>query len=380
MHMWRLAIALSVGMAVPALATPLEFSTVNGHGGVPLVVVQTGNKQGPAILFIHGYSQSYLSWEKQLNDAGLQKDFHLIAFDLRGHSASAKPTEAADYGSEAWGGDVDAVIKATGDRKPVLVPWSYGGPVAMSYVRHHGVGGISGIDFVAAGTSLGGANPPPYMSTPEAKERMGCFMAMTSADIMANLAATKWFVGSLTAKPLPSSETEQILIYNMLTPGYVRAAMFKFQSDNKDLQGKITVPVLITHGEKDGVVPYQISVDNKKYLPGSALSTYEGIGHAPFLEASARFNAELAAFVSSAGKKIYRCGIVQCSMLEFLCRLFFTLLYQAEQAAALQHHPAKAGKLPRMPSTILLTATAERMIPNTRVITLTPVTPKIFMM
>ncbi len=295
-----IAAALIAGFAATASAAPLEFSTVKGYGDVPLVVVQAGNKQGPAILFIHGYSQSYLSWEKQLSDPALQKDFHLIAFDLRGHGASGKPSNPKDYVSEAWGGDVNAVIQATGNRTPVVVPWSYGGPVTMAYVRHYGVAGIAGIDFVAAGTSLGGRGPAPDMNDPEFKARMSRFMAMTSSDIMANLEATKWFVGSLSAKPLPAAETENILMYNMLTPGYVRGALFTFQPDNKDLQGKITVPVLITHGDKDGVVPYQTSVDNKKFIKGAALSTYEGVGHAPFLEAPERFNTELAVFVKKA--------------------------------------------------------------------------------
>jgi pimeloyl-ACP methyl ester carboxylesterase len=300
MHRLLATIVSAVAAVLAAQAHALEFSTVKGHGDVPLVVAQTGNKQGPAILFIHGYSQSYLSWDKQLNDPALQKDFHLIAFDLRGHGASAKPSDPAAYGVEAWGGDVDAVIKATGDRKPVLVPWSYGGPVTMSYVRHHGVTAISGINFVAAGTSLGGRGPAPDANDPAFKERMGRFMAMTSPDITVNLAATQWFVGGLTAKPLPAAETEAILIYNMLTPGYVRGAMFQFQPDNADLKGKIAVPVLITHGDADGVVPYVTSTDNARLIPGAMLSTYTGIGHAPFLEDPQRFNTELAAFVKKA--------------------------------------------------------------------------------
>jgi len=83
----------------------------------------------------------------------------------------------------------------------------------------------------------------------------------------------------------------------------VRGAMFQFQPDNKDLQGKITVPVLITHGDADAVVPYQTSVDTKALIKGATLSTYQGIGHAPFLEDPARFNAELAAFVRKTNGK-----------------------------------------------------------------------------
>jgi pimeloyl-ACP methyl ester carboxylesterase len=35
-------------------------------------------------------------------------------------------------------------------------------------------------------------------------------------------------------------------------------------------------------------------------IPDAKLSLYDGIGHAPFYEDAARFNAELAAFVSEA--------------------------------------------------------------------------------
>lgn len=290
------ALAASAG----AVAADVEISTVPGHNQVPLVVVEAGNRAGPPIVFIHGYSQSTVSWELQLADPDLLKNFHLIAFDLRGHGASAKPSGAADYGSEAWSGDVDAVIKAKAKAKPILVPWSYGGTVVMSYIRHRGQTNIAGVNFVAAGTALGGRQPPPNADDPAMKARIARFMAMTGSDLLANLDATRWFVGSLTAKPLPAADTERHLITNMMTPAYVRGAMLQFRPDNADLKGKLTVPVLITHGDVDAVVPYQTALDNKTHLPHAALSTYKDIGHAPFLEDATRFNRELADFVRAA--------------------------------------------------------------------------------
>lgn len=283
-----------------AAAVDIEVSTIAGYGSVPLVVVETGNRAGPPILFTHGYSQSYLAWESQLRDPALLRDFHLIAFDLRGHGGSAKPTSPSDYGSEAWAGDVDAVIKAKARAKPVLVPWSYGGPVTMSYVRHKGVGSIAGINSVAAGTALSGAGPAPVPNDPAIKPRLARFMAMAGPDTLANIDATRWFVASLTAKPLPADLSERAFITNMMTPGYVRATLLSFRPDNADLRDKVTVPVLLTHGDLDAVVPYQTSLDSKQHLPHATLSTYGGIGHAPFLESSERFNRELAEFVRAA--------------------------------------------------------------------------------
>jgi non-heme chloroperoxidase len=37
-------------------------------------------------------------------------------------------------------------------------------------------------------------------------------------------------------------------------------------------------------------------------IPGAKLSLYDGIGHAPFYQDAARFNAELAAFVREANR------------------------------------------------------------------------------
>lgn len=46
----------------------LEFTSVLTSDDVRLNVVQTGNPHGPAIVFIHGISQSWMSWIAQLTD------------------------------------------------------------------------------------------------------------------------------------------------------------------------------------------------------------------------------------------------------------------------------------------------------------------------
>jgi hypothetical protein len=61
-----------------------RFSTVLGAQGVPLNVVESGDPSLPAILLIHGFRQSYLSWIRQFGSE-LVTRCHLVAFDLRGH-------------------------------------------------------------------------------------------------------------------------------------------------------------------------------------------------------------------------------------------------------------------------------------------------------
>ena len=95
-----------------AYAENFVFSEVTGGGGVPLNVTEGGSPLGKEILFIHGVSQSYLSWLPQLNSDQL-KGFRLVAFDLRGHGNSAKPWNNEDYAdSRIWADDVAAVMAA----------------------------------------------------------------------------------------------------------------------------------------------------------------------------------------------------------------------------------------------------------------------------
>ena len=93
-------------VANPLVAAELEFSTVEGVGGIPLNVVQTGNRDGFGILLIHGFGQGALAFKNQLH-SDLAEEFHVVAFDMRGHATSGKPWRREDLvGSEIWGGDV----------------------------------------------------------------------------------------------------------------------------------------------------------------------------------------------------------------------------------------------------------------------------------
>ena len=64
----------------------------------------------------------------------------------------------------------------------------------------------------------------------------------------------------------------------------------------------LKLPVLVTHGVADKLILLAAAKHTAATIPGAKLSTYDGVGHAPFWEDTARFNAELAAFVRTAGK------------------------------------------------------------------------------
>src|SRR6202035_3141779 len=64
-----LAAALLVAMAQPGLAADLKYKpiSVKTPDGLTISAQEWGNPAGPEILFIHGFSQSHLSWMRQVD-------------------------------------------------------------------------------------------------------------------------------------------------------------------------------------------------------------------------------------------------------------------------------------------------------------------------
>src|ERR1700704_3712712 len=107
---------------------------ITGGEGISLHVVETGNPRGRPILFIHGFSQCWLAWSRQLS-SDLADSYRLVAMDLRGHGLSDKPREGyAD--SRKWADDVNAVIRALSLDRPILCGWSYAPLIILDYIRH----------------------------------------------------------------------------------------------------------------------------------------------------------------------------------------------------------------------------------------------------
>ena len=87
----------------------MKHHIITGGEGCQLHLVETGNPDGQPILFIHGFSQCWMTWSRQLN-SDLARNHRLIAMDLRGHGKSDKPRDGYDN-SRLWADDVASVIR-----------------------------------------------------------------------------------------------------------------------------------------------------------------------------------------------------------------------------------------------------------------------------
>ncbi len=278
----------------PGMAVPVKFETIEGAGGVPLNVVSAGNPAGPALLFIHGIGQSYVSFEAQFVPE-LARDYQLVAFDLRGHGNSGKPWTADAYtDSRAWADDVAKVIDHFRLQRPVLIGWSYGTLVVADYLRHHAAEPLCGIVLTGA---YGGLTEPPAAPAPAVVESMQRNRArQISEDINENIAAAKSVSRQLTAHEMPEPYYERASRIALMLPGYARRQMVSRNYDNKDVVQQIASPMLLVVGGKDGSTPEPVARALASRVPDVSVAVYPDSGHSPFVEEPARFNAELAAF------------------------------------------------------------------------------------
>lgn len=298
---WRLVLGLAAALSAACLATPglaadgRTDQLVRSSDGTVLAVHEWGDRNRPTIVFLHGYLQSYLAFGRQF--PALAGEFHIVAFDLRGHGGSDKPHDAAHY-REAWrwADDLDAVVKATASHRPVLVGWSMGGRVILEYIEKYGQADIGGLVLVDSGLtrvpgSTSAANPHLLAD-------------LRTTDLEAGIAATRAFLHAcFLVQPEPAA-FEDMLAYNMVVPPDIRTMLAGRAFDFDATLRGITRPTLVIQGERDALIALPAAQYTTRLIPNAQLLVYPGVGHSSFYEAADRFNADLKSFVLrvAAGK------------------------------------------------------------------------------
>src|SRR5262245_59091744 len=98
--------------------------TVRAEDGLGIVCEARG--QGDtALVFLHGWCGGREYWKHQVD--AFAADYRVVALDQAGHGESGKDRKAWTAGALA--GDVEAVVKALGLKRVILVGHSMGGPV-----------------------------------------------------------------------------------------------------------------------------------------------------------------------------------------------------------------------------------------------------------
>lgn len=106
----------------------MEQVRVKLANGIELDVVDTGPRDGPVLIFLHGFPDSHRTWRHQI--AHLSDRYRCIAPDQRGYRGSSKPKGAENYTPDKLIGDVFQLADALGVGPFTIVGHDWGGAIA----------------------------------------------------------------------------------------------------------------------------------------------------------------------------------------------------------------------------------------------------------
>src|ERR1700743_2600722 len=273
------------------------MSTVKTRDGVEIFYKDWGS--GQAIVFSHGWPLSSDDWDAQMLFF-LNHGYRVIAHDRRGHGRSTQTGDGHDM--DHYADDLAAVTGALDLHDAGPLGHSTGGGVVPSLARH-------GDSRVAKAAILSAV--PPLMVQTEANP--GGTPKSVFDDFQAQLAANRSeFYRAVASGPVygynrPGVEASEAVIENWWRQGMMGGAKAHYdgivafsQTDFTEDLKKITVPVLVMHGDDDQIVPYADSGPlSAKLVRNGTLKTYHGFPHGMPTTQAETINADLLAFLQS---------------------------------------------------------------------------------
>jgi pimeloyl-ACP methyl ester carboxylesterase len=112
--------------------------------GIRMHIAEAG--QGPLVLLLHGFPESWYSWRHQLT-ALAQAGYHAVAPDQRGYGQTDRPAEIDKYTQLHLVGDIIDLVDALQEEQAVVVGHDWGGPIAwdVTLMRPDRIRGVVGL-------------------------------------------------------------------------------------------------------------------------------------------------------------------------------------------------------------------------------------------
>ena len=223
-------------------------------GGFHVHYRDEGNPDGPLLLLLHGFGDSYTSWEGWVQE--LEPKFHIISLDFPGHGLTRAP-----QGYQLSGAGLADFVDAFATK--LLLQ-----------------------KFAVAGNSIGGG--AAWQLAVRHPERLDALILVDAA-------------GFPNEKP----PADVPLAFKILQYPVGRAILmdinFGAQSQaTADLLASIKVPTLVLHGESDVLIEPASAHKFAAAIPGAKLITYNHVGHLPQVEIPQASAADVAAFLREA--------------------------------------------------------------------------------
>lgn len=278
-------VALALWLYAPDKPRAMLEATYPGDyrivDGVRLRLRDSGPRDAPAVILLHGFGASLDTWEPWAQ--ALSSRFRVIRLDLPGFGLTG-PDPTGDY-SDARGMTIlrDLMDQLRIDRAS-LIGNSLGGRLAWNFAAQH----PERVARLVLVSPDGFASPGfAYDQAPEVP------LMMRALPYVAPRAMLKDSLAAAYANPARLTEATLTRYRDMLlAPGVRRAMLARMGQtilhDPAPTLARITAPTLLLWGEQDAMIPIANAADYLRYLPHATLVRLPQLGHLPFEENPSR--------------------------------------------------------------------------------------------
>ena len=240
---------------------------------------------GPVVVFMHGLGGNSRTWEEQLS--ALSGECRVVAWDAPGYGGSALQEENEVAYAEAG----LALFEALGIERATLVGHSMGGVVG---VRLASIAPEKVERLVVSCSFLGDRVPAGGPLGSGYAKRIEDIDTLDIEDFAR--ARAQGMVGSAASDR--TRERVAKIATEINPDGFRAACRMLNHADNETAARSLSMPVLALSGDLDTVVPAARVDELAAAVPNCLRLHLDGVGHAPYLEDVAGYNAVLRDFMA----------------------------------------------------------------------------------
>jgi len=268
-------------------APPSRFIEVLG---IRLHLRDTGPRDAPAMILLHGFGASLQTWD---DCAGpLSADHRVVRFDLPGFGLTG-PDPSGDYSDQRSMAVLAALMDQLGMAHATIVGHSMGGRIAWHFAAAYPAR-VNRLVLIAPD---GFASPDqPYDTAVDVPLMVRLLPYVLPTPMLRASLAPAY------ARPESMTDTRFARYRDMMLAPGVRGAIVARMAQNilvdpESLLRRIKVPTLLLWGERDCMIPISNAADYLRDIKGARLVTFPNVGHLLQEDAPAQTVASLQGFV-----------------------------------------------------------------------------------
>jgi pimeloyl-ACP methyl ester carboxylesterase/predicted glycosyltransferase len=251
----------------------------------------------PAILLLTSWAIVHArQWKAQV--PYLARRFRVITVEGRGNGRADRPVTAKAYSDREYVADAIAALDATGVARAVVVGLSLGGRHALQLAAWYPERAAG---VIAIGAALPWPLPPDFDEPKDGYDGWGqANRHYWRADYRGWV---EFFMSQVFTEPHSIKQQEDGVGWGLETTAETLlltapAVAAPTAEDAEAICRQVRCPVLVVHGDQDGIVPYETGVALARWT-GGQLVTVHGGGHAPTLRDPVLANLLIRGFAQS---------------------------------------------------------------------------------